>query len=350
MKLVLRLVLVFLVVHIFRVFFFEPYRITSDSMEGRLSIGDIVLVDRNVLGVRIPVSFGMLFNDSVNGFLSILNLKLYTGELWDPIRLFNSKKIDQDDIIAFNLPVELKKPLDFKTVYIKRCIGRPGDLIQIKLSKVFINGLPERPKKSVCYDYNVSSKQIVSDWKLITNDKVIPMYSKRVPNIVSDTHTYIMRMTEESAEYVHTLPFVISVKKSEENGVKFNDLDIYPNSVGRITNLDNIGPIYLPKSDEIVKIDSTNSDYLYFVLKHYEKVADLKLINGEIFCGGNLLLEHKFKQDYYYVIGDNRSTSYDSRFWGLVPFSHIIGRVSFHVLSYRSTDSKLDFQRSFSNL
>lgn len=320
---------VFLAICLFRLFIIDTYWITSDSMEGSLLVGDIVFVNKLDYGCRIPsnVSVPFLSNESV--FYKLTGLMPYSKELWKSTRLFKMAPISRNDIIAFNLPIEIEIPIDSRTVYIKRCIAIPGDTIQIQNGDVYINNIKEKTLNTYYNEYRVVTSEAIKDWAAILESNRQTIYAESIKNIKDNKFVYNVRLPTYKFDALRIYRKVISVsqKFNEKTALPNIDLDIYPFSNKGPRNFATLPQFILPKSGLNIKIDSTNYDFIYPLLKNYEVIDEITVKNKKIYIQSKPLDNYTFTKNYYYVLGDNRSNSYDSRFWGPVPEDHIIGTV-----------------------
>jgi signal peptidase I len=295
-------------------------------------------------------------------------------------RLPGLQKIKNNDIVCFNWPADsLKtmwgdtsgeftyKPLDKKTNYVKRCVGIAGDSLEIKDGYVFINGikneLPYRAKLQYYYTYEAKSpidrntfpkfltdKERTGVYKISNeywNDPRVQDAFKKGANlskIGSDSlYTEVVggvsqelanrlkmtkvankiniNLTEEEVARLEKSPLTISVKKINHRA----DNAIFPHIESNQWSQDNFGPIYIPKAGVTVKIDSETLPYYEQIIKNYEH-NDLQIIGENIFINGEKTDSYTFKQDYYWLMGDNRHNSLDARYWGYVPFDHVLGK------------------------
>jgi len=346
---------------IIRVFFIEAYTIPSGSMERSLLIGDFLFVSKVNYGSRIPmtpVAFPFAHHT-----MPLTGTKAYwDGVQWKYHRLPGLSEIKRNDIVVFNLPVgdtvalenqetsyyTLLRQSDWKTVnsqysitsrpvdkrenIIKRCIGISGDIVSMKNGVVSINGKPEPLKNTAQMPYKIETK--TTD----VNFEVFKELGFRIDEMQQvNANTYVANGTEEMAKELRKLDFI----KSAELFVKsplVNDGDLFPLDTTRKWNIDNFGPVKIPAKGWTVKIDHNTMPLYYRAIRTYEgnKVEEK---NGTWYINDKPATTYTFKMNYYWMMGDNRHNSIDSRYWGFLPEDHVVGKALFIWMSWDSTAS-----------
>lgn len=358
---------------VIRVFFIEAYTIPTGSMEKSLLIGDFLFVSKVNYGARIPmtpVAFPFAHHT-----MPITGTKAYwDGIQWKYRRLPGMQDIKRNDVVVFNFPdgdtvaleaqdrdyyemvrsigsqavhsqyTIVSRPVDKRENYIKRCIGISGDVMSMSNGLVSINGKAEPMKRTGQIDYSVKFK---------TSDVNFPLFEdmgfvieRDITAISQDTYNFIG--TPDQMEKVKALDFVASVTtRTATPGVA--EPSIFPQDPNRKWNADNWGPIQIPKKGWTVKLDSTNMPLYKRAIEIYEgnkleKSGDGWMINGV------KTNSYTFKMNYFWMMGDNRHNSLDSRYWGFVPEDHVVGKALFIWMSY-STDgsffNKIRWSRLF---
>ncbi|MDB4927360.1 signal peptidase I [Mucilaginibacter sp.] len=307
---------------------FSAYAIPSGSMEGTQLTGDYLFVSKISYGSRMPnTPLSIPFTEP-----TLYGVKTY----WDAIklpyfRLPGFGTIKNRDIVVFNKPdeadLQYNLPVDERTCLIKRCIGIPGDVLTIVNTQVYINGKPAPNAEKQQTSYTV-----VTDGKDINPQLLTDLHIEIRQQLAPDTYEMIVPTanvtTLKSYSNIKSITPVIA-----QAGMY--DAEIFPHNPKFKWNLDNFGPLTLPKRGMTIPLNDSTLTLYRRAIEVYEnnKVA----VNGkDILINGKKADTYTFKMNYYWMMGDNRHDSLDSRFWGYVPEDHVIGKA---VLTFFSTDS-----------
>ena len=338
-------------------YFMQPYTIPTSSLEKSLLIGDFLFVSKFHYGARVPMT--TIAAPMVHDTLPILKVKSYLKKPQLPYLRFPAlQKIKQNDIVVFSWPVDtveqffkktnrrIRKPIDKKSNYVKRCVGIAGDSLEIREGYVYINGkknvLPDRARLQFKYVVNTDGKQL-------SVNSLRNRYHVREGGRTQDGN-YILNLASDDASRLKNNPSVKSMKRliapKDEGESVFPDIN-YLN-----WNKDNFGPIYIPEKGKTVALNSETLPFYKQIIVEYEKNS-LKIEGGQILINGNPVSDYTFQQNYYWMMGDNRHNSEDSRYWGFVPLDHVVGKPVFIWFSWNSDGkglSKVRWERLFTTV
>ncbi|PCH68509.1 MAG: S26 family signal peptidase [Bacteroidetes bacterium] len=308
-----------------RGFLIEAYTIPTSSMEKSLLVGDFLFVSKVNYGARVPMT--PLAFPFAHHTMPLIGTQAYLEWLNLPYwRLPGFEDIENNDVVVFNYPMEDFRPVDKRENYIKRCIGIPGDTIIIDDRTVYINGkLLETPEDMQFNYYVQTTGQGL-------NPKVFEKYDITEGDRLPAPGAYRLTLTGEN---VNNLKEFKSVNKVDviTRPKDFHADDLYPHDQDNFKwNIDYFGPVVVPKKDMTISISPSNVELYSRIITIYEG-NEIEVKEGNIYINGAETTEYTFAMDYYFMMGDNRHNSLDSRFWGFVPEDHIVGKALFIWLS-----------------
>ena len=314
----------------------EAYTIPTPSMEKSLLVGDFLFVSKFHYGTRTPATPIQipLTHQTIPG----TKTKSYSDLIQLPqFRLPGLTKIKNNDVVVFNLPADVpvgegdnhnrERPIDLRTNYIKRCIGIPGDVIQIKNREVFVNGESGGNPDLMQYPYYVLATSAL-------RQRVLDQYDisdyQALGNVEGGI-MYIMYLTADQTEQIKNLDFIKSLQIASESAEGEADPGIFPK--GYNWNADWWGPYQIPAAGQTVELTADNIAKYGDIIQNYESNDNVVYDTEKLLINGEQITEYTFKQDYYFMMGDNRHNSLDGRFWGVVPADHVVGKAFFIWLS-----------------
>jgi signal peptidase I len=388
-------------------YFIQPFQIPSSSLEKTLLIGDFLFVSKVHYGPRVPIT--TVAAPMVHDTIPVVGVKSYSK--WPQLpymRIPGFAKPAKNDIVVFNWPADtvkkffdqnsfgIRKPVDKKSNYVKRCVAGPGDTFSLRNGIVYIDDkelkLSDRAK--VQYYHDVETKSDLNEefvgrhgfesaWRFYNfplekwDNNVIKQYLDDMANkhqgfvyevsrdsvnaqvwgfIAANTAQQLavtpiknrlaINMTLAQAEELKKDPEVVHVKIALSS--PYITPKVFPGTQVSWTQ-DNMGPFVVPKKGATTQLTTETLPLYKKVIEEYEH-NELKVIGNEIRINGAPVTSYTFKQDYYFMMGDNRHNSEDSRFWGFVPEDHIVGKPVFIFMSWDGVNKKIRWERMFTTV
>ncbi len=322
---------------------FEAFAIPTPSMENSLMVGDFLFVSKLHYGIRtpktplqVPLTHQKIWGTDIPSYNTAIQLPVY--------RLPGFAPVKNGDVVVFNYPPpkagEPDYPTDLKTNFIKRCIGIPGDMVEIRREQVSVNGkafaAPYRSQTS----YFIKTTEVLDERFFRRYDIVNDFKSPEGPFInwqpleqnneltkTSELVGYRVNATQAMMTKLSQFDWVKGVEPMTEP-VGQADQRIY-GSAAFAWNQDNFGPITVPKQGVTIPINKQTIALYGPLIERYEENKKVDLTPTSVRINGQPITSYTFRQDYYFMMGDNRHNSEDSRYWGFVPEDHIVGKAVF---------------------
>ncbi len=293
-----------------RTFFFQVITIPSGSMHNSLFEGDYVYINKLAFGGRVP--FTPLSVPGTNAYADWLQLPY--------LRMWGYADVKRNDVLVFNSPLQTEKPVDQRQQLIKRCVALPGDSLFIRNDSLFINGKAAVIPETVLFRYEITTAAPAD---------TTAFYKLGVRSLqsISNATRFRLSLSRTQADAVSKLPVVKTIRPAVPDSGQY-DPDIFPHQPRHRWNSGNFGPVVVPKKGMALQLNAENAGIYKTVIEQHEDNA-LVIKGDSVFINKKPVTTYTFQSDYFFVMGDNRNDSKDSRFWGFVPEDHLIGKASY---------------------
>jgi len=341
-----------------RTFFIEAYVIPTPSMERSLLVGDFLFVSKVNYGARTPIT--PIAFPFAHHTMPLINTKAY----WDGIklpyyRLPGLSDVKRGDVVVFNYPMDadspLYRPVDKRENFIKRCQGIPGDTLSVINAQVYIGSKAAKTPTEGQIDYTYTTTGMDVNPQIFTDLNISIYEGNANPTMTAEAaktlrgYSNIKSLTPRITPRGATDPNSPVYPTNQMHPVGPPNLMLNGKQPDFKWNVDNYGPIIIPKKGWTVKLDSMTYPIYERCINVYEG-NKLEVKGNDIFINGKKTDSYTFKLNYYWMMGDNRHDSDDSRFWGFVPEDHIVGKALFIWMSWddnASFFSKIRWSRLF---
>ena len=347
-----------------RTFVFEAYTIPTSSMEKTLLVNDFLFVSKLSYGPRIPnTPLAMPF---VHHTLPFTHSKSYVEWIKIPYTRWFASPVKRNDVVVFNFPAGdtvinkdeyqsaqpyydvilsadgstnanrqaifndpenyplVIRPVDKRENYIKRCVAIPGDTIQLKQGLLYVNGEPAyvSPTSATFYTVSTANNKVLSEEELRDAGVKLNQEDGTPDFVPAGNYTYRANLTLDEAEKVKKITGVIRVSKDIDS---ISNILVYPRERSVVQwSADYFGPLWIPKKDATIQLTRENIAFYRRAIEVYEN-NKWEEKEGKVFINDQPATSYTFKMNYYWMMGDNRHKSQDSRYWGFVPEDHVVG-------------------------
>lgn len=311
-----------IIILILRIFIFTTYTVTNDLLDPTLKSGDFVIINKIKYGARLPITIlSVPFTDIYSELLSLP----YT-------RISGISNIKRNELILFNYPVENDLPIDKKTQYIKRVVGLPGDTLIITDKSAFVNEALIDTLDYLQFNYRITFNK----GEYFTPEQINEYEISNIQE-VSDQEIFDITLNKKFADSLSSQKNIKHLRVLKELKGEGSEL-IFPQSRFIMWNKDYFGEIVIPKQGDTITLTENNFEIYKRLIDVYENNT-LYEKDNKYFINEIQTEKYVIKNNYYFVMDDNRDNAKDSRYWGFLPENHIIGTPSFIWLSIDKSDS-----------
>ena len=319
----------------------EAFVIPTPSMEDSALVGDFLFVSKFHYGTRttttplqIPLTHQKIWGTNIPSYVEWIELPIY--------RFPGISHVKKGDVVVFNVPSVgmnegVERPITLKSNFVKRCVAIGGDRIEVRERQVYVNGEPLPNPKGMKYSYIVISSEQISPKNLrrlgLGSDDAY--YLGTDP---SNKAVYRMLLTDEHLTQINEVSYIESATLDRSRS-DAPEPDIFPTSKYG-WNADNYGSLTVPKKGMTIQVNDSTMGLYGETIRLYEHQNNVDVANGHLMIDGKAHTEYTFIQDYYFMMGDSRNNSEDSRYWGFVPDDHVVGKALF---VWMSIDQEADF-------
>ena len=344
----------------------ELFMIPTPSMEKSYLVGDYLFVSKFHYGTRtpktplqVPLTHQYIWGTQIPSYTDLIQLPQF--------RFPGISEVKRGDVVVFNYPLD-KFPIDLKTNYVKRCIGVAGDTIEVVENQVFINSKPAENPAEMAYQYLVKTDgEVINDIKFKelkmrttgqfpdAKHKSVPQIGsdgRQYPTLVPEGYDYVLNLTNDNLKAISALSIIkeIRIYKRAKGEA---EPGIFTENSGQNSNRDFFAKLYIPKKGATMTMNAQNVSTYFSTIRDYEglKAENVTVKENKLFIDGKVVDKYTFTQDYYFMMGDNRHDSADSRYWGFVPADHVVGKAAFIFFSVDSESGwfggKFRFERFY---
>jgi signal peptidase I len=335
-----------------RTLFIEAYTIPTPSMERSLLVGDFLFVSKVNYGARTPMT--PIAFPFAHHTMPILGTKAY----WDGVklpyyRLPGLSDVKKGDVVVFNYPMEADspyyRPVDKRENYIKRCQGTPGDTVSLVDAQVYVNGkaAPNPPGEQT--DYTITTNGMEMNPQILEDLNVSNYENIPFPTMTKDAAAKLKSFSNVKSVTPNIKPRGLADPFNAVFPAAYPKYALSPQNGAFNWNVDNYGPIIIPKKGWTIKLDSLTMPLYGRAIEVYEN-NKVQIVGKDVMINGKKADNYTFKMNYYWMMGDNRHDSADSRYWGFVPEDHIVGKALFIWMSWDDNASffnKIRWSRLF---